>query len=149
VVRPFNVIGPGLPPRYFAASFAERLIRAKAAGTSGDVPVVNADATRDFVDVRDVAEALVGLVSFAAPPAGALALYNIASGCETPLRAVAEKLCGLAGDFRAVGAGAGRSRSGISRSCGDASRLRETIGWSPRIGWGRSIEDFWRSVASR
>jgi GDP-4-dehydro-6-deoxy-D-mannose reductase len=148
VVRPFNVIGPGLPPQYFAASFAERLIRAKAAGTSGDVPVVNAEATRDFVDVRDVAEALVGLMTRAAPPAGTMALYNIASGCETPLQAVAEKLCRLAGGFRPVDAGAAQSRSGISRSCGDASRLREVIGWSPRVSWERSVEELWGSFSA-
>jgi GDP-4-dehydro-6-deoxy-D-mannose reductase len=147
VVRPFNVIGPGLPPRYFAASFAERLIRARAAGTSGEVPVANADATRDLVDVRDVADALAELMTCAAPPAGTMTLYNVASGRETPLRAVAEKLCGLAGGYRVVDAGAGPSRSGITRSCGDASRLRETIGWSPRVSWERSIEDLWRSVA--
>jgi GDP-4-dehydro-6-deoxy-D-mannose reductase len=143
--RPFNVIGPGLPVQYFAASFAERLIQAKAAGTRGDMPVVNADTTRDFVDVRDVAEALVGLMTRAAPPRGTMALYNIASGCETPLRAIAERLCGLAGGFRAVDAGAGRSRSSISRSCGDASRLREAIGWSPQINWERSVADLWNA----
>jgi nucleoside-diphosphate-sugar epimerase len=148
VARPFNVIGPGLPPRYFAASVAGRLIRAKAAGTSGDVPVVNAEATRDFVDVRDVAEALVGLMTRAAPPAGTMAVYNIASGRETRLRAVAGKLCQLAGGFRAVDAGPGRSRSGISRSCGDASRLREAIGWTPRINWERSVADLWQSLVA-
>jgi GDP-4-dehydro-6-deoxy-D-mannose reductase len=148
VVRPFNVIGPGLPPQYFAASFAERLLRAKAAGTSGDVPVVNADATRDFVDVRDVAEALVELMTRAAPCAGTMALYNIASERETPLRAVAEKLCGLAGGFRAVDAGAGRSRSSISRSCGDVSRLHGAIGWSPRVSWERSVADLWQALVA-
>jgi nucleoside-diphosphate-sugar epimerase len=146
-VRPFNVLGPGLPAHYFAASFAQRLVRAKAAGAGGDVPVVNADATRDFVDVRDVAQALVGLMARAVPPAGTMALYNIASGRETPLRAVARKLCDLAGGFRAVDAGAGRSRSNISRSCGDAGRLRQATGWVPRIGWEQSVEDLWQSQA--
>jgi GDP-4-dehydro-6-deoxy-D-mannose reductase len=146
VVRPFNVIGPGLPPHYFAASLAERMMKARAAGARGDVPVVNADATRDFVDVRDVAHALLGLMTRAAPVAGEAVLYNIASGREVPLRAVAQKLCALAGDFRAVDAGSGHSRSGISRSCGDASRLRDAIGWGPGIGWERSVEDLWRSM---
>jgi GDP-4-dehydro-6-deoxy-D-mannose reductase len=146
-VRPFNVLGPGLPPHYFAASLAERLIRAKAAGDSGDVPVVNAGATRDFVDVRDVARALVEVMTGGAPPAGTMALYNIASGRETPLRAVAEKLCGLAGGFRAVDGGGGRSRSGIDRSCGDASRLREAVGWVARTSWEQSVEDMWSSLA--
>jgi nucleoside-diphosphate-sugar epimerase len=147
VVRPFNIIGPGLPKHYFAAALAERLIEARAAGASGNVPVVNAEATRDFVDVRDVAGVLLGLMARGEPPAGTMALYNIASGHETPVRAVAEKLCGLAGDFKAVDAGAGGSRSCIRRSWGDAARLRDAIGWVPRISWEQSIEDLWRSHA--
>jgi GDP-4-dehydro-6-deoxy-D-mannose reductase len=147
VVRPFNIIGPGLPRHYFAASLAQRLFELRAAGASGDVPVVNTEATRDFVDVRDVAGALLGVMARGEPTAGTMAVYNIASGHETPVRAVAEKLCGLAGDFKVVDAGAGASRSCMARSCGDATRLRQAIGWVPRIAWEKSIEDFWRSFA--
>jgi GDP-4-dehydro-6-deoxy-D-mannose reductase len=149
VVRPFNVIGPGLPAHYFAAALAARLQTSKRNGLSGEFPVVNPDATRDFVDVRDVVEAMLGLVARAAPPAGSLEVYNIASGEEMPVRAVAAKLCRLAGDFRAVGAGAGKSRSGIQRSCGDPSKLKKAIGWAPRVGWEQSIEDLWRGFTDR
>jgi GDP-4-dehydro-6-deoxy-D-mannose reductase len=147
VARPFNVIGPGLPRHYFAASLAERLLRARAAGESGEIPVADGGATRDFVDVRDLAEALLRLLTGGAPDAGTVEIYNIATGRETPVRAVAERLCGLAGGFKAVDAEPARSRSDIRRSCGDFSRLRETVGWSPRIRWEQSVEDFWRSVA--
>jgi GDP-4-dehydro-6-deoxy-D-mannose reductase len=145
VIRPFNVLGPGLPAHYFAAALAERLEKAKIAGSSGEFPVVNAGATRDFVDVRDVVEAMFGLVTRAAPPAGTVAVYNIASGRETSVRAVATKLCRLAGDFQVVDAGAGQSRSSISRSCGDPAKLRRATGWEPRIGWEQSVEDLWRA----
>jgi nucleoside-diphosphate-sugar epimerase len=145
VARPFNVIGPGLPAHYFAAALAERLEQARLTTGEGEFPVVNAEATRDFVDVRDVAEALVRLVTHAAPPAGTSAVYNIASGQETTVRAVAAKLCCLAGDFRVVDAGAGQSRSSISRSCGDSSKLRRATGWTPHVGWERSIDDLWRA----
>src|SRR5262249_12810899 len=81
--RPFNVIGPGLAAHYFAAAFAERLCQAKTASSPDELAVVNASATRDFIDVRDVAQALVQLLTRAVPPAGTLALYNVASGLET------------------------------------------------------------------
>jgi GDP-4-dehydro-6-deoxy-D-mannose reductase len=145
VVRPFNVIGPGLPAHYFAAALATRLEDARIARQYGDFPVVNAEATRDLVDVRDVVEALFQLVQRAAPPAGTTDVYNVASGRETSVRAVATKLCQLAGDFRVVDAGAGKSRSNISRSCGDSTKMRQATGWEPRIGWEQSIEDLWRS----
>jgi GDP-4-dehydro-6-deoxy-D-mannose reductase len=145
VVRPFNLLGPGLPRHYFAAALAERLRQAQATGQSGDMPVVNAAATRDFVDVRDVVQALVQLATRAAPPAGEMALYNVASGQEVPLLAVAQKLCTLAGGRQATDAGSGQSRSGIGRSCGDASRLRRATGWAPRLSWEQSVDDLWRA----
>jgi GDP-4-dehydro-6-deoxy-D-mannose reductase len=148
VARPFNILGPGLPRHYFAASFAERLIRSRASGEAGDIPVMNADATRDFVDVRDVADALVALATSAAPPAGTMEVYNVASGRETAIGAVAAWLCRLAGGFRAVPAGDGASRSGISRSCGDGSKLTRVAHWRPRRTWETSIEDMWTVLAS-
>ena len=149
VVRPFNVLGPGLPPHYFAGALAVRLLEARAAGAAGDIPVTNADVTRDLVDVRDVVEALLGLAARAAPPPGSLAVYNVASGRETPLLAVAERLCGLAGGYRPVHAGTAGSRSAVARSCGDASKLREVTGWVPRISWERSVDDLWQAFAGQ
>ncbi len=147
VARPFNILGPGLPSHYFAASFAQRLLKAKASGESGEVPVMNGQATRDFVDVRDVAAALISLATSAAPPAGLLEVYNVASGTETSIHELAARLCERAGDFRAVTAGAADSRSGISRSCGDGSKLRRAAGWAPRIRWENSIDDMWYALA--
>jgi GDP-4-dehydro-6-deoxy-D-mannose reductase len=148
VVRPFNIIGPGLPCQYFAAALAQRLLEAKATGASGDMPVANAEATRDFVDVRDVVEAISGLLTRAIPQPGELRVYNIASGRETRVGAIAEKLAALAG-VRVVDAGTAQSRSSISRSCGDPSRLRKATGWTPQIAWEQSIEDLWRAIAPR
>ena len=74
-------------------------------------------------------------------------LYNIASGRETSVLAVAEELCRLAGGFHAVSKGKTASRSGIQRSCGDARRLRLATGWAPRIPWQRSLAEMWRSVS--
>lgn len=146
VVRPFNVLGPGLPPYYVAAALANRLREAKATGVAGEFSVVNAEATRDFVDVRDVADAVLKLATLAPAP-GTLEVYNIASGRETPILAVAERLCALAGGFRAINAGSGQSRSGITRSVGDASKLREATGWTPRLSWEESTDDLWRALA--
>ncbi len=51
-------------------------------------------------------------------------------------------------EMRGTGdAGAGRSRSGIPRSCGDASRLCAATGWAPRINWEQSTDDLWYSLA--
>jgi GDP-4-dehydro-6-deoxy-D-mannose reductase len=143
-VRPFNVLGPGLPGHYFAAALAQRLLQ--DGPTDRPFPVANASATRDLLDVRDVAEACVQLSEHALPSPGSMLVYNVASGVETPILAIAERLCALAGRRRAVDAGVNTSRSGIARSRGDASRLRRATGWAPRIGVEQSVAEMWHTL---
>jgi GDP-4-dehydro-6-deoxy-D-mannose reductase len=143
VVRPFNILGPGLGNHYVAGALLRRLRELKKAGKSGDVPIVNGSATRDLIDVRDVVDAVCRLALDAPPETGEVGLFNIATGQETPVLELAAHLCQLAGGFHAVDAGAANSRSAIDRSCGDASRLEATTGWRPRWDWRRSLRDMW------
>jgi GDP-4-dehydro-6-deoxy-D-mannose reductase len=145
IARPFNVIGPGLPEHYFAAALAARLRRLAGEGSPCEFPVLNAHATRDLIDVRDVAEALVDLVGRAAPAPGGCAIYNISNGIETALLEMAAELGRLAGGFVPVPGGVGASRGGAVRSCGDASRLLQAIGWRPRYSWRESLAEMWRT----
>jgi nucleoside-diphosphate-sugar epimerase len=140
VVRPFNVLGAGLGPQYFAASFLERL---KAAKEIGPMPVANAHATRDWIDVNDVADALFRLGEQAPPRPGAMGLFNVATGVETSVLDVANELCRLAGGFHAVDEGRAASRSGVDRSAGAAARLRAATGWRPTKSWRDSLRDMW------
>jgi GDP-4-dehydro-6-deoxy-D-mannose reductase len=144
IVRPFNLLGPGLGPQFLAASLCERLRRAREQGHRGPISVPNGHATRDWVDVRDAADAVVRLALDAPPAPGSVGLYNIATGEETAVLALADHLCRLEGDFHAVNAGPAGSRSGIDRSCGDATRLRAATGWQPRISWQQSAEELWK-----
>lgn len=144
-LRPFNLLGPGLPMHYFAGAFARRLVEARELGASGDVPVPNAHATRDFVDVRDAAASILAAAKH--PPApGRGIVYNVATGTETSILAVAERLCLSAGGFRAIPDGPHASRSSIDRSSGDAGRLSADTGWKPRIDWKTSVDDLWADV---
>jgi nucleoside-diphosphate-sugar epimerase len=146
VLRPFNVLGPGLPGHYLAASLARRVCEAGTA--AGPLAVDNGAATRDFVDVRDVAEATVLAAAHAAPPPGTAEVYNVASGRETAVLAVAARLCTLAGRGLPEDRGPGGSRSGIGRSCGSAAKLRRATGWAPRVPWEQSLEELWRGYAA-
>jgi nucleoside-diphosphate-sugar epimerase len=117
--------------------------------TSGPFPVVNPQATRDFVDARDVAEALTGLAMQAAVVPGKAEIYNIATGVETSLLELARELGGLAGGFVPVDGGCGDSRGGVTRSCGDSTRLRNVTGWAPHRTWQESVRDLWESLRGR
>jgi GDP-4-dehydro-6-deoxy-D-mannose reductase len=146
-VRPFNVIGPGLPDHYFLAALATRLRHARCQGEGRSFPVSNLEATRDFIDVRDVVAALGELVLHRQPPAGQMEIFNVASGVETSLRSVSAYLGQLAGGLYPAAGPAIASRGGVHRSCGDSSRLRRAIGWVPRYPWQQSVSDFWNETA--
>lgn len=149
IVRPFNIIGPGLPDHYFAAALAKRLLKKKAdleAGLTTDrtFEVHNPLATRDFIDVRDVASAVSFLLTGHPPTAGEASVFNIATGVETTILDVARHLGELAGDLTPEPAGEASSRGGITRSAGAANYLAK-CGWQPNVSWQISIADLWRS----
>jgi GDP-4-dehydro-6-deoxy-D-mannose reductase len=150
--RPFNIIGPGLPPHYFAASLARRFVESRpecqktnesSGGRRIPFPVANADATRDFIDVRDAADALIAIARWT-PKSGQAEVFNIATGTEVTILSAARRLAELAGGYwEVIDGDVGKSRSSIHRSCGDASKLREQTGWRPTITWEKSLEDLW------
>jgi NDP-hexose 4-ketoreductase len=150
VVRPFNIIGPGLPLTYFAAGLAERL-RLLSKSEPEEFEVFNVNATRDFVDVRDVARAIRLLLSHPAeaqgdrPEASDSIVYNVCSNTQTTMLAVASFMGELAGGHKPVGAGEADSRSGISFSQGSFDKLRNRCQWQPEIDWQTSIRDLWNA----
>ena len=166
IVRPFNVIGPGLPDFYFAASLGRRLrlLRSENAPIGTAFEIFNPTSTRDFIDVRDVANAVAALLCWLDQRdendglcSGSI--FNLATGIETPLIDVARLLGELAGSYVAETAGQAESRGGIVRSVGDASKLRRvallppsTRGdtqpshWHPSYSWQASIRDLWDSL---
>ena len=150
VVRPANVIGPGLGRQYLAAALAARIATLLERGDADrELAVVNAGATRDFVDARDVARAVRLLLTRARPDPGASEVYNIATGRETPVSEVARILGEVAGGgVRITDAGPGESRSDIQRSSCDSRKLALATGWKPRITAERSLADLWREMRS-
>jgi GDP-4-dehydro-6-deoxy-D-mannose reductase len=143
-VRPFNVIGPGLPEHYFAAALGAKLRRLSLERGVRTFPLQNSNATRDFVDVRDVVEALVLLTELPASSSGTV--FNICTGIETPLLQAARELGQLAGGFVPIPGDDAASRGGTIRSRGDSQLLRECTGWEPRYSWRESLLDMWKSL---
>ncbi|MGL4554172.1 MAG: NAD-dependent epimerase/dehydratase family protein [Gemmataceae bacterium] len=138
VARLFNVIGAGLPSRYFLGALACRL---KALPPGSTFPVRDAAATRDLIDARDAAAALA-LLARPDVPSG---VYNVATGAETAVGAAAGYLGELAGGMTPVPAD---GPAGGSRSAGDASRLRD-LGWSPAFGWRDAVRACWDGHPAR
>ena len=78
VARIFNPVGPGQDERHLTSSVAMQATEV-AAGRRPQIEVGPLDTTRDFIDVRDAAAALVLLSEKGVPGT----TYNVASGIET------------------------------------------------------------------
>ncbi len=141
-LRPFNMIGPGQPEHYLAGSLIRRLLAQGQGGTRVAISVTNGSSTRDFVDVRDVADAVVDVVQKLPPHPGRVRVFNVCTGQETSVRQLAQHLCHIAGGCDVVDAENSSSEE-IDRSCGDPRKLEGAVGWRPSIDWQESVRDAW------
>jgi GDP-4-dehydro-6-deoxy-D-mannose reductase len=145
VTRGFNAIGPGQDERFVVAAFAAQLARV-AAGETRVLLVGNLEAERDFLDVRDVAEAYVLLAR--AGQAGEV--YNVCSGRPVAIREVLRQLITIAHVAVEVREDPERMRpSDVPLSYGDASKLHDATGWSPHVPLATSLRDAYEDALRR
>ena len=134
--RSFNHIGPGQGLDAPVPSWARQIAEAEAAG-SGVLRTGRLDVVRDFLDVRDVADAYLALVESAAEGA-----VNVCSGTGVRLRNVAETLRSLSGAAVAVEQDPALEREvDPPYVVGDPGRLRELTGWQPQFTLEQSLRD--------
>ena len=134
--RSFNHVGPGQGLDAPVPSWAKQVAEAETEG-SGVVRTGRLDVVRDFLDVRDVADAYLALVD--SPAQGAV---NVCSGQGVRLRDVAEGLVRLSGTAVAVEQDPALDREvDPAHVVGDPGRLRELTGWQPRFELERSLRD--------
>lgn len=91
--RIFNIVGPGQEERHVCGRLANEVAAMRHTDRAPRISVTGLSATRDYVDVRDVAAALRLLADLGAPNE----IYNIASGIETSVAAILQNLLTLAG----------------------------------------------------
>jgi len=127
-VRSFNHTGPGQGEQFVAGSFAAQTARIAAGLQEARMRVGNLDSARDFLDVDDVLDAYVKLLEPDVPPR----VYNVASGQPLRIRSLLETLLELADIEPEIEVAPERYRP-TDWLVGDASRLRATTGWSPRV----------------
>jgi nucleoside-diphosphate-sugar epimerase len=122
--RLFNVIGPGEDARRVIPSAARSLLDGREMRLSPGTQV------RDYVDVRDVAAALVSLVLVEA--AGA---FNVSTGREVPLREMLEAIAAECGNERLLRFGELPFRANENMYLvGRNDRLHKATGWAPEHG---------------
>jgi GDP-4-dehydro-6-deoxy-D-mannose reductase len=142
--RAFNHAGPGQPALYALASFSRQV----AAGLeAGDEPIRvvtgNADAGRDYTDVRDVVRAYRLLAD-----AGGSGAVNVCSGRSASARDLLAALGRAAGvEIDHVVDPALVRPHEVMEVRGSAARLHELTGWEPEIPLETTLADtvtWWR-----
>ena len=130
IARPFNHIGTGMRPDLVIPSIVRRV---RDAPDGAPIAMAGLDSIRDFLDVSDIVEAYFAILALPGLPPR---IFNVASGVPTSIgdvvRAVAAILGKQIGDV--TFADQGNSADDTSTVVGDAQRLRDVTGWTPRNG---------------
>lgn len=140
VLRIFNPVGPGMPPETLLGRMRTQL--ARAGGADGLISTGPLGTYRDFVDVRDVASAVLAVLTTRSLPAR---VYNVATGRAVPVRHAVHLLAGAAGftgEIQENGLPSERSAD-VPWVCGDPSRAERELGWRPERHLDDSIKSLW------
>jgi GDP-4-dehydro-6-deoxy-D-mannose reductase len=142
--RPFNHAGPRQSPTYVTSSFAQQIAEIEAGAREPLLRVGNLDARRDITDVRDTVRAYRMLVEAGRPRRP----YNVCSGQAHRVGDLLTTLLGMSRTAIEVAVDETRLRpSDNPIVLGDPSRIREEVGWEPRLGIERTLADlldYWR-----
>ena len=137
--RLFFLFGPGEAPGRFVPAIACKLLAGERA------PMTAGTQVRDFLHVADAGAAFAALAA-AEDVDGAV---NVASGVGVSLRELAELIAAQAGGADRLDVGAIPTRPGDPPSLvADTTRLRDEVGWRPRLtledGIAQTV-DGWRA----
>jgi UDP-glucose 4-epimerase len=135
-LRFFNVFGPRQTARQYSGVITEFMKNLR----EGRSPVIYGDGlqTRDFVNVQDVADA----VMLATDSETATGVFNVATGIETTIEDLALALISIAGESSKPTRGPPREGD-IRRSVGDISKAKEQLGYLPRTNLVENLHGLW------
>jgi GDP-4-dehydro-6-deoxy-D-mannose reductase len=143
--RLFNLVGPGQDERHVCGYFASRTAAIVAGDSAREISVGPLEATRDFIDVRDAARALILLARFGTDGT----TYNIASGREVAVADVLSRTLQLARlEGQVLIHRDPTQRARIPRHYGDIRRLC-ALGFAPKFELAHSLSelfDYYRSA---
>ena len=141
-LRYFNVYGPRMDVH---GVYTEVLIRWMDNIAAGKPPVIFGDGlqTMDFVHVRDIARA--NLLAAEAPVSDVV--FNVASGAETSLLELAQRLCHVMGSSLKPTHAEARRVNPVSRRLASTAAAEKLLGFKAEIGLDEGLRDlveWWR-----
>ncbi|MEW2625040.1 NAD-dependent epimerase/dehydratase family protein [Streptomyces sp. NPDC048106] len=141
VLRIGNPVGPGAPAASLPGRMAA-LLRTAGSDPGAVLRLGDLSAYRDFVDVRDVAQAVALAVTAPGPLPSVL---NIGGGGAVPVRDLVRglaRLAGFRGQLEECGDGSARSAQ-VSWQCSDIGAVERALGWRPDHGLADALGALW------
>lgn len=136
IIRGFNQFGP----RQHAGEWGAVIPKFITSILSGGKINVFGDGsqTRDYVFVKDTARGIVDAFEKDMPSGE---IINLATGIETSIMDIANKICELTGKNpeEAIQTSPGRPGE-LVRSCGDYSKAKKFLDWHPKVSFDKGLE---------
>ena len=142
-LRYFNVYGPRMDVH---GAYTEVFIRWMERIASGQPPLIFGDGaqTMDFVHVHDIARANI----LAAKSDVSDQVFNVASGTETSLKGLAQRLLQIMGSTLDVEHGPERKVNPVPRRLAETRKAKEMLGFEATTSLDaglRSLVDWWQN----
>jgi GDP-4-dehydro-6-deoxy-D-mannose reductase len=132
ITRIFNAVGAGQDERHIGGKLAANITELRRNG-GGELRLGNLNPSRDFIDVLDVARAMVTL----ARTPGTEGIFNVCSGTEISVRELVQRFCQIAEVNPTIISDSGMDM-GVSRNFGSIDRLLRS-GFRSDVSLDRSI----------
>ncbi len=142
ILRPFNHTGVGQTTEFVIPKLASQVAQIEQNGTPAVIEVGNLGTVRDFTDVRDMVQAY----SLAAQSCLAGEIYNIGSGRGHSIQEIFDIFQSLTKVKLTAKVNPDLVRpADVPTLVADATKFRETTGWSPEISLKTTISDILES----
>ncbi|HUF66123.1 MAG TPA: NAD-dependent epimerase/dehydratase family protein [Gemmatimonadaceae bacterium] len=140
VVRPFNVLGSGVPDALVGGAIVHRLRAALAAAPPRTIRIGRTTAVRDFVAVEDVARGMVQAAELGRPGEA----YNLCSGEGHSVAELLTRLLALAGEAVAVDEDPTLFRADdIDALIGSRDKAKNELSWEPTVSFDETVRSAW------
>ncbi|NIJ38699.1 GDP-4-dehydro-6-deoxy-D-mannose reductase [Sphingopyxis panaciterrae] len=136
IARPFNHIGADMRPDLVIPSIIRRV---RDARPNAVIEMAGLNSIRDFLDIDDIVGAYYAILEC---PQISCEVLNVSSGQSTSIGDIVRLVAQIL-DKPINGvtfADHGNSTDDTSIIIGDATRLRQTTGWVPRVGLTASLQ---------
>lgn len=147
IVRPFNIIGPGMPEHISIGSFARQVAHILESKLPPALEVGNLSSVRDFVDVRDLVRLYWDLIR---TPSAYGQIFNICSGRGTTISEIVSRLITFSGLNIEVKVDKARFKAiDVPVHYGSTDKLERLLGRIPRTDLDSTLRSIFEDIRNR